>query len=251
MLYLTNPCNDTIRAEMAVNPYIGSMDAPSQRNPIPPGVPIGIDNNCFTRNFNKKLFVRCMDRHDPADVLWVAAPDVVGDWDATLVRSRPWPERINKKGYRCAIVLQDGATSETIPWDEIQAIFIGGTTHWKLGPEATALVEEANERGLWTHMGRVNSYSRVLHAKSIGCDSVDGTQIVFSPTRGLEQIKNWVWAVNNDPDSMASRRHFGSIRPRGKKFQVRYWLDGKRRSVMMDTRADAERELDRLCELHA
>lgn len=52
---------------------------------------------------------------------------------------------------------------------------IGGSTGWKLGPAARALVCEAKRRGQWVRMGRVNSLKRIAYAAEIGCDSIDGT----------------------------------------------------------------------------
>ncbi len=41
-------------------------------------------------------------------------------------------------------------------WHRLDALFVGGSTYFKLGPTAAGLVREAKRRGLWTHMGRVN-----------------------------------------------------------------------------------------------
>jgi hypothetical protein len=63
----------------------------------------------------------------------------------------------------------------SMAWPRIDALFIGGSTDWKLGPAARTLVREAKRRGLWVHMGRVNSLKRIAYAAEIGCDSIDGT----------------------------------------------------------------------------
>ena len=60
-------------------------------------------------------------------------------------------------------------------WPRIDALFIGGSTDWKLGAATRALVREAKRRGLWVHMGRVNSLKRIAYTAEIGCDSIDGT----------------------------------------------------------------------------
>ena len=66
-----------------------------------------------------------------------------------------------------------------IPWASMRALFIGGaTTAFKLGPEVEEIVAEARSRGVWVHMGRVNSLRRLAYGASIGCDSIDGTQWV-------------------------------------------------------------------------
>ena len=101
-----------------------------------------------------------------------AAPDVVGDASQTLRNFSEW--RSELVGFPVALVGQDGL--ETPPWDEFDALFIGGTTEWKMGAQAARLVREGKERGKWVHMGRVNSYERGRYARWLGCDSIDGTQ---------------------------------------------------------------------------
>ncbi|MDG4803681.1 hypothetical protein [Micromonospora sp. WMMD980] len=62
-----------------------------------------------------------------------------------------------------------------MPWHAIDALFIGGTTAWKLGPDAAHLAGQARRRGLWVHMGRVNSLWRLRHATAI--DAHRGEQV--------------------------------------------------------------------------
>lgn len=104
--------------------------------------------------------------------LFVTAPDVVGDAASTLRNFDQW--RAELDDFPVALVGQDGL--ENPPWDSFAAFFVGGTTEWKMGPQAARLVREAKERGKWVHMGRVNSYERVRYARWLGCDSIDGTQ---------------------------------------------------------------------------
>jgi hypothetical protein len=108
--------------------------------------------------------------------LFVACPDVVGDAGATRELFRFWGYQLHDRRLPIGYVAQDGA-GEEIPWADIHALFIGGTTEWKLGHEAAELVYEAQDRGKWVHMGRVNTWRRLEYAKSIGVDSVDGTRL--------------------------------------------------------------------------
>lgn len=153
------------------------------------------DNGCFTRPdlYTDDGYLRWLEkrRQDPHECLFATAPDVVGDALATLERSRPMLGRIRAAGYRAALVGQDGMTPDMVPWDEIDALFLGGSTSWKLGDQAAELVAEANARGRWTHMGRVNSEKRVMYARSIGCDSVDGTHIAFGPDVNGPRAARW------------------------------------------------------------
>lgn len=119
--------------------------------------------------------------------LFVTAPDVVGDAAETLRRFWEWLPRLNATRQPVALVAQDGIENTDIPWDFFEALFIGGTTHFKM--HAEWLCAEAKARGKWLHMGRVNTRRRIRYAQSVGCDSVDGTN--FSMFRKT----NLPWAL--------------------------------------------------------
>lgn len=116
-------------------------------------------------------------------MLFVTAPDVVGDWMATDRLYGEWASELS--GLPVAYVAQDGLQGQHVPWRHIAALFIGGSTEWKMGAQAARLVREAKDRGKWVHMGRVNSHSRLRYAKSIGCDSIDGTSLSWFRDRWL------------------------------------------------------------------
>jgi hypothetical protein len=65
-----------------------------------------------------------------------------------------------------------------VPWQApgLAAVFVGGSTRWKLGPQAASLVREARRRGLHAHMGRVSTAGRIRYAQSIGCTSFDSSR---------------------------------------------------------------------------
>ena len=112
------------------------------------------------------------------NLLWIAVPDVVGDADATLERFREWHMWLCHLG-RLAYVLQDGAERPgRVPWDApgLAAVFVGGSTRWKLGPDAARLVRQARARGLLAHMGRISSARTIRYARSIGCTSFDSSR---------------------------------------------------------------------------
>jgi hypothetical protein len=124
--------------------------------------------------------------------LFAALPDVVGDWRATWARSEPHVEAVAALGYRAALVAQDGLTVDTVEWDAISALFIGGTTRWKLSEAAAQLASQARWLGKWVHMGRVNSWRRFRHAIAMGVDSVDGTYIAHAPAQNLPSLLRWL-----------------------------------------------------------
>jgi len=83
-----------------------------------------------------------------------------------------------------------------VPWDDFDALFIGGTTAWKLSEAVYQLCQEAKRRGKWVHMGRVNSLRRMRLAESFGCDSADGTMLRFDPNRN---VQGWADHVTDNP----------------------------------------------------
>ncbi|HXF62680.1 MAG TPA: hypothetical protein VNK95_13745, partial [Caldilineaceae bacterium] len=68
------------------------------------------------------------------------------------------------------------------------ALFIGGSTGWKLSEAADWCIRRAKERGVWVHAGRVNSLRRIRHFQLIGVDSVDGTYIRFNPREAYQRL---------------------------------------------------------------
>ena len=110
-----------------------------------------------------------------------------------------FPVTIRGLGFKAAFVIQDGETPDQIRWNELDAIFIGGSTEWKLGSIAADIASEAKKRGKWVHMGRVNSFKRMRLAAAIGCDSVDGTYLAFEPDNRKGKIEEWIQKLKQQP----------------------------------------------------
>lgn len=195
MLYLATTSGPTVVAAMRAG-HLGSIHTIAGGTAPMPGVPWCADNGCFSDAFNEDKWWAWLQKQDPADCLFAVAPDVVGDAAATLLRSAPWLPRIRALGFPAAFVAQDGLEKLTVPWDDFDVLFIGGTTGWKLGPHARALVAEAKARGKWVHMGRVNSQRRYSYARHIGCDSADGTYLAFGPDVNLPAVLSWARSAN-------------------------------------------------------
>lgn len=142
-----------------------------------------IDNGAFS-GFDREAFLRLLHRCSVnKSCLFVAAPDCVGDAIKTRTMFDEWHEPITDMGFPVAYVLQDGQRSQDMPWNDCQAVFVGGSTEYKLGRDAVRLIREAKERGKWVHMGRVNTMRRVRFAITAGVDSIDGSQFSwFSDT---------------------------------------------------------------------
>jgi hypothetical protein len=183
---------------------LGYIDTPAQGNVRPAGVTWCADNGCYSDKWDEQKWWKFLtdNAHDAASCLFAVAPDVVGDALATHERSAPWLQKIRDLGYPVAYVAQDGLESLELPydgtdwWDSFDCLFVGGSTAWKLGPHARAIVAEAKARGKWVHMGRVNSEKRYRYAHAIGCDSADGTFLTFGPDVNLPRLKTWLRSVD-------------------------------------------------------
>jgi hypothetical protein len=149
------------------------------------GMPFGVDNECYTKPLDPEAYTRTLRRiykyHGSDLCLFAAAPDVVADAPATLARFEHWGPLIHYIGLPVALVAQDGLEDLAVPWDWFECLFIGGSTAWKLGTAAAALMHEARYRGKWVHVGRVNSWKRVDVLK-VKPDSIDGTHWIKKPT---------------------------------------------------------------------
>jgi hypothetical protein len=66
-----------------------------------------------------------------------------------------------------------------IPWDEADAIFIGGNDPWKDSNAAADIVRTAKILGVWVHVGRVNTPRRFEHFFQLGADSCDGSGVAI------------------------------------------------------------------------
>lgn len=140
------------------------------------GIPWAADNDCF-QGLDVDAFYTMLDRITGLPgCLFVACPDVVGDHEATMELFHKWAPGLARRGLPIAFVLQNGATIDGVPWRDLAAVFVGGDDEFKMSVRAASLVAEAKRRGLWVHMGRVNTWKRTKYAASIGCDSVDGTR---------------------------------------------------------------------------
>lgn len=177
MILLVSGATKTVR-RLSQHPNLGVLLTPSNWNALPPkGVVWACDNAAFSK-FDDVRFMEMLRKiKDRPDCRWVAAPDVVADHEATLVQWRKWLPIILEHGQTAAFVAQDGCTVESLPWGRgMAAVFIGGSTRWKLGSEAARIIHEANKRNLWTHVGRVNTLRRMFYFQTLDVRSIDGSK---------------------------------------------------------------------------
>ncbi len=134
--------------------------------------------------------------------LFVVAPDVLADARATWARAERWFARVRDAGFPVALVAQDGAEAHAPMWDECDsydALFIGGSTAWKLSEDARGCVHEAGLLGKWVHMGRVNSRRRLRLAAAWNVDSVDGTCLAYGPGINSRRLARWLAELDQQP----------------------------------------------------
>lgn len=140
-----------------------------------------LDNGAFSDGWSESKWLDALERWQPYASTCIAAvcPDVVGDAAATLERFRQYAPIIRQYGYPVAFVTQDGLTLDTVPWDDFAVLFVGGTDNHKLN-ESMPFIVEAKRRGLWVHVGRVNSAKRIDAFWM--ADSCDGTTLSIEPS---------------------------------------------------------------------
>lgn len=167
---------------------VGCLSVPAEGNSFPAdGVPWACDNGCFG-GLDGPRWLRFLGRlaaHGRKPV-WVSCPDALCDPGETWRRYLVWSPVLRELGLPVALVLQDGCEAMRYwypiraSFADLAAVFVGGSTAWKLSAEAYRLTREAHEAGLLVHFGRVNTRRRIrdiaLAARSglCWCDTIDG-----------------------------------------------------------------------------
>jgi hypothetical protein len=195
LLLLVSGATKTVR-RYSDSSYLGHLLTPSSGNRIESlletGLPWAADNGAFA-GFDEQRFLRMLDRiQGRAGCLFVAAPDVVADAESTLGLFDRWRRVIVARGLPLAFVAQDGQEALPVPWNRFDALFLGGSTGWKLSEHARALCRKVKARDKWVHMGRVNTRKRIQVAASWGCDSMDGSGFSRWPDTRIPKGLRWI-----------------------------------------------------------
>lgn len=218
-MYLSGAINGTVLANprpdlgLMISPGMGNSHAPLQHWNH------ALDNGCFAQgeSFDAGDWLEWLAslRRYRERCLFAVAPDVIGNAEATLVRSLPYLPTIRQLGFPVAFVTQNGCTSALVPWDRIDVLFVGGDDAWKLGEASWGLCAEAKRRGLRVHVGRVNSYQRLAACAFHDVDSADGTYLAYGPDVNWPKLMRWLDRVNDTTSPVyveARRRREGSTR---------------------------------------
>lgn len=216
MRYSATASGPRVRDAMRLG-LLGMIANPASGNRIEAGIDWCADNAAYGGRYpGDDAYLGWLAARAPhaGRCAFATAPDVVGDGAATLDRSLPMLERIRAVGYPVALVAQDGLEHLAMPWNDIDALFLGASTTWKLSAAAAELAATARRRGLWVHMGRVNSHRRLRHANAIGCHSADGTYLAYGPDTNLPKLLSWLTTLdaNTTPNSSTPNRRDPSTR---------------------------------------
>jgi hypothetical protein len=146
-----------------------------------------VDNGCYGGKFDPDKWKRTLDHAAgwQERCLFAAVPDVFNPDNVkdnhrlTLEQWPVWVDEVTDRGLKPAFVCQNGSTPDDVP--DCDAVFIGGTTDWKLSRWAWAQVAAAKARGRWAHVGRVNTAVRWGSVNIFGADSADGTLVKHGP----------------------------------------------------------------------
>jgi hypothetical protein len=158
------------------------------------------DNACFAAKWDETKWFRWLETVPRDGCLFATAPDILADMPASYARSRPYLPRLRDMGFKAALVAQDGMETmiDEIDWSEVDWLFIGGTTEWKLtgGWEAAA---RAHTLGLPVHLGRVNSFRRLMAGASAAFESSDGTFLKHGCDILMPRVEWWLRRLNDHP----------------------------------------------------
>lgn len=199
MLLLVSGATRTARSE-----HVGHLIVPSAWNkPESLGLVPGkwaMDNGAFSR-FDGDAFMAMLEIFRPyPGCLFVAAPDVIRDAARTRRQWAFWRDVIHGVGLPAAFVAQDGLQLDQMPWDECEALFVGGTTDYKESQDVRTLCAYAKARGKFVHWGRVNGKRRYELALKAGCDSIDGTGFSMYPDTNIPKVDEWNTAIQRQPE---------------------------------------------------
>ena len=175
MIALLDNGQNLDQCEAEIGTPVGQLLTPLTRYRLrDPSRPWAIDNGGF-----KGLDIPALEsllrreQHHKDDCLFVVAPDIVGSAQRTLELFGLWRPKL--AGWKVALACQDGQENLPIPWDHIDAVFIGGSTNWKCSTHVERIVTTAKLFGKWVHAGRVNDPMRFRHFEDMGVDSCDGS----------------------------------------------------------------------------
>lgn len=199
MRFLTGAVGEGLRG--LHHPLLGLMLQPGNglRSQVSEWSFHAADNGCFAQGegFDPEVWLAWLADVPREGCLFATAPDVYADAAATWVRSEPYLDHLRVRGFRPALVAQDGFDQYAVDWTRFDVLFIGGTVEWKhsLGFEAAGA---ARARGKAVHVGRIASWKRYRGWSGVA-ESCDGTFVKYGPSRRSPELVGWLDRLLREP----------------------------------------------------
>lgn len=175
--------------------YCGQLFAPDSQYDISETIRLNmcwaVDNGCFKRYEPEKILNTLKRYQGVENCLFFVAPDVVCNHDATLKLFHEWRDVIKGYGYPIAFVCQNGATIENVPFEQIDAVFIGGDNNYKYSGYVDAILHRAGWLGIHRHQGRLSSFKRFNWFEK-HCESFDSSGFSRWPDAMTGQHIKWI-----------------------------------------------------------
>lgn len=157
----------------------------------PRDTPYILDNGVYSAWANDRewypdawaeMLMNCREKM-PRSPEFVVLPDVIGDWEASIERSRRWADEVFADWPR-ALAVQDGVNVAEVGdvARELNCgwLFIGGSVEWKRRASKGLIDRYGDEFGV--HIARPSLPDGLLWARDIGADSCDTSSIVTTPS---------------------------------------------------------------------
>lgn len=193
MLFLVGPTTPMLRDRIRAGEF-GAIITAATGNRIDDMPVWAADNGCFGKTYpGDAAWLRWLERNaeHASRCLFAVVPDVPYDARATLRQYGRYVDTVRNLGYRPALAAQNGLEYLPVPWDDLDVLFLGGDTPWKLGLAAAQLTRDALERGKPVHAGRVNGGKRWAYFRALGCASADGGCVNRAPDKNVGRPAKW------------------------------------------------------------
>ena len=168
--------NNGIRVGHLAGEYpglVGHLYSPGgQRGPYE-FMPYALDNGIYglREKWTPEPWIKLLDwaRLSGQSPRWALVPDAVGARELTLRRWLEFRGATASYGWPLAFAVQDGMEIHDVPKDA-DVVFVGGSTEWKWRTMAMWCANFPR-----VHVGRVNTYRRLVECEEAGAEGVDGT----------------------------------------------------------------------------
>ena len=173
-------------------------------------LPYAMDNGrfpCWANDivWDEDEYLEFLGYYQGKGAMWSLVPDTVGDPYKTIEMWDTWAPKLFDMGFTLAFAVQDGMTERSVP-SEAKVIFVGGSTDWKWD---TAPMWAAKFPRV--HIGRVNTYGKLVRCAKLGVESVDGTGFMRAPDR-YDELKQFLVEHSDGKHQQKEGVHMAQIR---------------------------------------